>query len=151
MKGGTRVPGSMALEMFVLLSVISLIGIVAIPSYNSYRTNSSANCVANKFRTYAASFHHYADLHGEWPGEQIPGEIPEGMTGKLPDFQKATVIGGIWDWETSRDSTPAAICLLEPGGTEELILRIDQILDDGDLASGNLVYRGDRLILSLLK
>ncbi len=139
----------MALEAFVLLSVVSLIGVVAIPSYLSYRANSQANCIAQKFRTFASALHHYSDVHGEWPKDQGIGRIPPGLEVELQDFDDTTVIGGHWDWNFLEGAESPTICLVDPDVSDELLRRIDQILDDGNLTSGALVYSGKTLALVL--
>ena len=144
-----KIPGSSVLEVIVLISVISLISVVAIPSYLSYRENKKANCISQKFRTFAAAIHHYSDVHGDWPEDQEMGIIPPGLESELQEFEEPSLIGGHWDWDYAPGSEGPSICLVDPKSEGELILRVDQILDDGNITSGALVYSGKRLVLSL--
>lgn len=80
-----------------------------------------------------------------WPGNSLPGSIPQGMEEQLPRFDQETALGGQWDWEPHTADCEASICLVHTNCSDAVVARIDEILDDGNLQTGDLVLDGDRI------
>lgn len=149
MKNQDSCPGFLAMEIIALISVISLLAIVSLPSYISHQRNTDAACVANCFRTYATAFRNYSLEKHKWPENTIPGTIPSGMEFQLPQFDEESAVGGNWDWQYSANSDKAAICLVNLSTNEAMITRIDEIIDDGNPYTGDLVMEEDRVTFHL--
>ncbi len=142
-------PGFSLMEIVVILSVVSLFMIVTIPSYIIHQRNCRASAVANCFRTYATAFRNYSIEEQAWPQNTQPGKIPAGMEQQLPLFDQESVLGGKWDWEPHTEDCDASICLIHPAPSESVISKIDTILDDGNLNTGDLVLRENRVTFYL--
>lgn len=137
------------MEIVALLSVLSLLTIVAVPSYISHQNNCRAAAVANCFRTYATAFRNYSMEEQSWPKDVQPGMIPPGMELQLPLFDEESALGGKWDWQPHTDDCEASICLMHAEPSESIASRVDEILDDGNLHTGNLVLEEDSIVLYL--
>jgi type IV pilus assembly protein PilA len=124
----------------VVVVIIGLLASVAVPGYLKIRTNSQASVIANSFRVYVHAFEVHAIEFGFWPPDTQPGKIPPGMEGQLPKFDQPSVVGGQWDWEFSASGVNAGISLRDTNAADHLLTRIDTLLDDGDLTTGNLRY-----------
>ncbi|HKJ91358.1 MAG TPA: hypothetical protein VJ960_09525, partial [Oceanipulchritudo sp.] len=72
------------------------------------------------------------------------GIIPAGMEGELPKFTEATAVGGNYDWEYQVMSVTAGISIVGSNLDTRLAEKIDEILDDGDLSSGQFISNGAR-------
>jgi len=149
MTGWEKRQGFSILEVTALTSVISLLLLVAVPSYMTYRTHNQASCVARMFRTYAAAFNHYAEENGNWPSTFSLGHIPKGMGSLLPHFFEESDIGGHWEWEYNATVHRGRISLVKCEDKVEVLERIDHILDDGNLKTGSMVYADNRISLIL--
>jgi type IV pilus assembly protein PilA len=125
-------------EIMVVVVIIGLLASVAVPSYLKIRTNSQASVIANSFRVYVHAFEVHAIEYGFWPPDTQPSEIPAGMEGQLPKFEESSVVGGQWDWENGASGVTAGVSLRDSNASEQLLTRIDHLLDDGDLSTGNL-------------
>lgn len=141
-------------ELMIAVLIISLLFLMAVPTYQRIQRKARATTVANDFRVFGAAFQAYAHERGSWPLEAAVGVVPTGFTSQ--DLQTGvwatkTPMGGKFDWENNQ---------VHPGGTSpggkwraalaitgtadaplvidaDLMKEIDRALDDGDLTTGN--------------
>jgi type II secretory pathway pseudopilin PulG len=144
-----RGSGFSLIEIVALISVLSLLITVTVPTYITHQRNCRAATMAKSFRTYATAFRNYSMEEQSWPLNAHPGMIPPGMEEKLPRFDEESVLGGKWDWEPHTSDCNASISLMHPKDSESVISRIDEILDDGNVHTGDLVLEGDRITFYL--
>ena len=149
MKGKRQETGFSIVEIMIISSIIVLLLMIVLPAQVNARNRHDASGLATSLRTYAIAFQEYADLNGFFPGEAAQGQIPEGMEGKIPLFESPSVLGGTWDWDFEPASGRAEIHLLHPADRYAVLEKLDKMVDDGNLASGCLVYDGMRLTLFL--
>ncbi|MGC9450723.1 MAG: type II secretion system protein [Oceanipulchritudo sp.] len=149
MRGLERKHGYTLVEILIVVSTLGLLSVVAIPSYISSRASILANEVADNYRTYAMAFKSYAAEHGSWPAKAGIGVPPPGMEGRLPRFDSESPIGGTWDWECGQPDLKAGISLVNCKPNPAVLKRIDRMLDDGNLATGQIYVRDNRLTLVL--
>lgn len=57
--------------------------------------------------------------------------------------------GGFWDWDKDQLSLTAAVSLVPAHDNIELFIKIDRMLDDGNLATGNFIKLPNRYIYIL--
>jgi hypothetical protein len=136
-------------ELIIVGSIFGLLAMVAAPRYLANRASEEANELADQFRLYAAAFRNHLAASGEWPPDSIPGTVPAGMEGKLPKFGERIHSGGYWDWDPGKGEEAPKIKLVGCKSGHRVIEMTDQILDDGDLATGRLVWEEHRLALLL--
>lgn len=128
--------GFTLVETMITVTIIGLLTSVSVPAVMSAKDKALAASLANNFRTYAAAFEIYAIENGSWPEDGYPGTIPAGMEGDLPKFSETTYQDGKWDWEHNAVGVTAGVSLRLSQINEDVLARIDEILDDGDLTAG---------------
>jgi prepilin-type N-terminal cleavage/methylation domain-containing protein len=134
--------GFTLVEIMVGITIIGLLTSMAMPSIQKARQQSLASALAGSFRTYIQAFEIEAMEYG-WPPDTTPGIIPIGMEQCLPGFDEPSPGGGIWDWEFQAVGVTAGVTLRETNADSATLERIDAILDDGNLLTGNFVENGN--------
>jgi type II secretory pathway pseudopilin PulG len=136
------------MQTLMSMTVISVTVAVAVPKVKQSEVQSRATIIVADLRTFASAFEGYAQEHGSWPAESSPGVLPEEMAQRIPPTAWARIapMGGRYNWENDQlhngTRIRAAICIT---GTEdaplpisqETLLEIDRLMDDGDLSTGS--------------
>jgi type II secretory pathway pseudopilin PulG len=147
-------------ELMVVVTIISMIMLAAVPTYNQIQRKARASTVVNDFKVFAAAFQAYAHETGSWPVESSVGVVPAGINSTTINTQawtRVTPMGGQFDWDFNQvhpgGTSPggrwrAAIAINSSATTnvildEELLRLIDQSLDDGELTTGSFRLGGD--------
>lgn len=163
-----RIPRSTAgvglVELMVVVTIISMIITMAIPSYQRVQRKARAGALVNDFRVFAAVFQSYAHENGVWPDEAPAGAIPNGVTSdelNSDAWTKPTsAIGGHFDWENNQLHNGvryrAAIAITDTADAQllidlELFTEIDQALDDGNLTTGSFILGDNSCPLYILE
>lgn len=131
-----KLSGFTLVEIMVTVSIIGLLTSLSVPAVMSAKDKALAASLANNFRTYAAAFEIYCLENGTWPEDGSPGTIPAGMEDRLTKFSEPTHQGGLWDWEYKAVGVTAGVSLRQGTFDQQVLARIDEILDDGDLTQG---------------
>ena len=157
--GRQRLPRSVAgvislVELMTVILIISILFVMAVPTYQQIQRKARATAIANDFRVFGAVFQGYAHERGTWPAEFAAGVIPTGITAQeIPAdvWTRPTPIGGKFDWDfnqshpggTSPGGKWRAALTINATGDSPLLIDadlyelIDEALDDGDLTTGN--------------
>jgi prepilin-type N-terminal cleavage/methylation domain-containing protein len=124
-------------EIMIAVVIIGLLAAMAVAAFVRIRERSLSTRMANDFRQYAAAFEHYALESGSWPAATtIPGEIPLNMGPYLPaTYSQPSAMGGGYTWS----GTSGRLRLINTQATDAVMVRVDLILDDGDLSSGDFM------------
>ena len=119
----------------VVVVLIDVLAALAIAAFKRVQERSLASRMANDFRQYAAAFQQYAFDNGAWPAATTTtGTLPTGMANYLPStYSQSPPLGGGYTWSGST----ARIRLLNSQATDVVMQRVDTILDDGNLSSGD--------------
>jgi type II secretory pathway pseudopilin PulG len=135
-------------EIMVVIVIIGLLAALAMPGYRMLTLRAKATAFQNDIRAITGVFQSYNLERGRWPAEVSEGVVPPEVANGLPaGFSRPTVIGGLYDWDQNVApngfNTRAAISIVSTGATAmtndlELLERIDLVLDDGNLATGNV-------------
>lgn len=147
-------------ELMVVVTIISMIMLAAVPTYNRIQRKARASTVVNDFRVFAAVFQAKAHETGSWPAEAAVGVLPTGITSNDINTQawgRTTPMGGQFDWDFNQvhpggtspggrwraalgiNSSATSIVILDV----ELLKEIDRTLDDGELTTGSFRLGGD--------
>ncbi len=130
--------GFSLIELVIVVVIIAVIAAIAAPRVNEASRNASAAAMAAHIRRLADAFQSYHAEHGDWPPDRTRGELPPEMAGRLrpSDFGR-TPAGGTYDWHNwTGGLQPVGGCIMgiADGITDwDLLMRVDAILDDGNL------------------
>lgn len=155
-------------ELMVVVTIISMIMLAVVPTYNRIQRKARASVIVNDFRVFAAIFQAHAHETGSWPPEAAVGVVPAGMANdelKAADWSKITPIGGQFDWDFNQvhpgGTSPGGrwtACIVinnAPGSPvildQDLLEEIDSALDDGNLSTGSFRLGGDGTPLYILE
>jgi prepilin-type N-terminal cleavage/methylation domain-containing protein len=125
------------LELMVVVVVIGLLAALAIAAFTRLKERSLASRMANDFRQYAAAFQRYALENGGWPAATTTaGAIPTNMGPYLPaSFAQGSALGGGYTW--SGPSARLRLINVSNVTCDPIVLRVDALLDDGNLSTGD--------------
>ena len=142
------------IELMVAMTIMSLLFLLAVPTYQKLQRKAKVAALANDFRVFAAAFQAHAHDSGVWPAEIGPGEVPIGMTPeelKYDSWRRTTPMGGQFDWEHDQvhpgatrpdQKVTAAITISSTDDAPltmdaDLFVAVDQTIDDGNPNEGN--------------
>jgi len=142
-----RSAGFTLLEIMIVVAIIGLLAAMAIQTFRQLRETSRRNATINDLRIFAGAFEQYVTEFGVWPVDRGPGEFPEEMDGMISRraWTRRAPIGGHYDWDRAVGGVTAAIRVADTGGmfaTLESLQTLDERLDDGNLATGNVRLSG---------
>jgi type II secretory pathway pseudopilin PulG len=141
-----RVGGFMLVEIMIVVSIISLLTVIAVPSFQRARQRAQNAKLINGFRVAADAFQMYATEHNAYPADVNRGTVPAGMAlyfGPTFDFTKPTPVGGNWDWDYQQFGFTAGVSVIGSGLGDARMTEIDATFDDGDLNTGGLQKTAD--------
>jgi type II secretory pathway pseudopilin PulG len=140
--------GFSIIQVMMSMAIGSIVIAASIPKVKKAEASSRATVVASDLRTFVTAFETYAQEKGGWPAEVAAGEMPSEMADRLrtTGWQKVTPMGGQYNWESNQmhggvrykaalSISETAIAPLEVN--EDVLLEIDRLIDDGNLATGN--------------
>lgn len=128
----------------VVAVIIGLLASIAIPAFTASRNSSMASTAAGDIKNFADEFSLYNLREGVWPEDGYPSTIPSGME-QLANglWTSRTAIGGQWDWDFNAHGFTAGVSIVGHTVTDETVLMIDRLIDDGNLSTGSLIRMGD--------
>jgi prepilin-type N-terminal cleavage/methylation domain-containing protein len=141
--------GVSLVELMVVVTIISMLMALAVPSYQRVQKRARAGALVNDFRVFSTVYLAYAHENGVWPPETAAGVLPAGITSqdmKTSVWTSPTPIGGHFDWEYNQIHQGvqyrAAIAITDTADAPlivdlELYQMMDEALDDGNLSTGS--------------
>jgi type IV pilus assembly protein PilA len=124
----------------IVVAIIGLVAMMALPSLSRARERAACARVANDFKTFSSAFVLYAVENGHYPAdshETLPKD--SGMETYLDadKWYEETALGGHFNWEGPDGYPYAGISLYDDEFPERVMRMLDDLMDDGNLASGN--------------
>ena len=130
--------------------IVGILAVMAYPAFLKVKTHSLASRIANDFRSFSGLFEVYALDNGNYPADASPGAIPPGMEEyiKTSDWTSPSAIGGNYDWifNGSTGTPVAAVAISGYTTNDDPVLKLDEIMDDGNLGSGIIQKTGNAII-----
>ena len=134
-----RLEGFTLVEIMIVVSIISLLSVIAVPSFQRARQKAQNAKLINGLRVAGDAFQMYATEHGSYPADVNRATVPAGMDlyfGSHFDFTKPTPVGGNWDWDYKQFGFTAGVSIIGSGVGDSRMKEIDSTFDDGDLNTG---------------
>jgi len=146
----SRQGGCSLIGLSLALAAVSIGAAVTVPWMQQRHFRERATATQADLASFAAAFRAQANAHGEWPaGDGAAGTVPAGMSDALDSkhWQARTPLGGRYAWDTNspqRGRRYRAAIVIVPDGDDRAttdarpLRELDRLIDDGNLASGNL-------------
>lgn len=133
-------------EIMIVVVIIGLLAAMGIPALQKARSNAFASRIANNFRVFSGAFETHALENGTWAPDGIGNELPATVQPYLEgtSWYDPPIPGGWYDWEYDRAGIKAAISLAYEKDFPEVFVRVDSLLDDGNIVTGNFVKMNRR-------
>ena len=135
--------GFTLVEIMIVVGLIGLLASIALPAFSQSRKSAIANRVAEDLRVFTDAFEIYIAENGSYPADMGPGSLPSVMNDYLHKavFEGQTPAGGFYDWDQGQFGTTAGVSVYSPTVELEILQKVDDILDDGDLSAGRFRSR----------
>jgi prepilin-type N-terminal cleavage/methylation domain-containing protein len=138
-----RQGGFTLIELLVVVAVIGILASIAVAAYTEQLDKARIAAVANDLRTFETGFLSYQTDTGIFPADSHldpPYHLPPGssMENYLPAqrWAQTSPLGGNYNWE-GPDSYPyAGISLFNATAAASVFAKLDEKIDDGNLAQG---------------
>jgi prepilin-type N-terminal cleavage/methylation domain-containing protein len=148
MQRRVRNRGFTVTEIMVVTTLVSLLAMMSTAAVQRLGKHAESAAYWNDARVFAEAFGRYAQERGSYPEDQtVTGEVPAGMSDYLrtTNWLRITPLGGRYEWD-NKDATNslgvvfnAAIKVTGCSWTITNLLRLDQLYDDGNLTTGNII------------
>ena len=140
--------GFTLIETLLVIFIVVALVLVIYPNYLQKREMAAASQLADSMRKYAAVLSQLSREQINWTDKETMEAMPDMIKEVLPEFNKQSVIGGRWEWSANWEMQQMEIKLVDYKSGIQLINRVDQLLDDGDLSTG--VVKGDQNQLAMM-
>jgi type II secretory pathway pseudopilin PulG len=138
----------------VVITIISLLAALGMPTLKSVRRRSVATVLANDLRTFAAALDAHVHETGAWPTEVDAGVMPLEAASRINSgsWLRPTALGGQFNWDNNQVHAGtrfrAAIAITSTSVSAvvpdlDLLESVDRIIDDGNLSTGNFRLGAD--------
>lgn len=134
--------GFTLVEILIVVVILGILSALVLPSFSRASDDSNRTVFATDLRQYVEA----AQLYYNFEGRPLPDLSTGQMGGNWAEYVDAdkwtapTSIGGSWDAELASFGVAAAIGVHFNGAgstrDDEYMIRIDQMIDNGDLESG---------------
>jgi len=123
----------------IVVVIIGLLAAMGIPAFKRVQQKSRASAFVNDLKKIEDAANMYAQEHGSFPPDVDGGIKPPEFVPYLTklDFTR-TPLGGAWDWDNhaghyriTGDGVLSADCQI-----------VDQLIDDGNPATGHVRFDG---------
>jgi len=129
-----------------------LLAAIAIPAFRRIRMKAQATTVANNLRQFSHAIQTYALEFGKYPSNANTGVVPTEMVGRLSSTAWTSTIpgGSRYDFDQNVGGIHAAVSIIGASNSDPLMLQVDRIFDDGNIATGEFRWVSDRYMYILM-
>jgi prepilin-type N-terminal cleavage/methylation domain-containing protein len=143
--------GFTLIEILVVVIILGILAAVIIPRFAGASEEARVNTFVKNLKTYGMQLELYHDRFGDWPPDRGPGEFPDELSQQLRSepWTSPSPIGGVWDWDYDVFDVTAGLSIYQPAEDDQTMLRIDKMIDDGDLITGKFRRRDSGFLFVL--
>jgi len=129
------------IEILVVVMILGLLAAMVIPQFIDVTGDAQRTAFINSGRIFMAAAKRYELDYGAYP-DAAPGQLPDGFGYYIQSnkWEGSTPIGGVWDSSVNAGGVTAALGVFfpasDPDNDPANMQKIDEIYDDGDLATG---------------
>ncbi|MEO0510788.1 MAG: type II secretion system protein [Verrucomicrobiota bacterium] len=121
-------------ELLVVVTTIGILALLGMPGIRIARERTQATTTANDLRVYTEALEFYATVTGKYPDEMTYTSMPEDVNIFLPNVWK----NGAYSWFYVNSNYYTYVYIFNLNFTAEQAVRLDSILDDGNIATGDI-------------
>ncbi len=135
----------------IVVVIVGTLASIAIPTFEKAKRSGYVSRIMNDYRVFRTAFETHAMETGSWAPDGDTNNLPATVRPYLENsaWFEPTPLGGYWDWELDRLGYRASIGLAYSSDMPEVMEKVDERLDDGDLSTGRFVKAGGRYLLVL--
>lgn len=143
MQSSNKKHGFTLVEIMIVVAIVGILVALGIPYSLGACTRSRAACIAHEYKNNAKAFTLCYLQNATYPADEQPGIAPNDIIPflKKSPWDKETIIGGNWDWDYNQFGVKAAVSIDHPKWDENLMKKVDDLLDDGNLLTGDFRSR----------
>lgn len=130
-------------ELIAVIVVLSILAAVAMPRYFDYSQRARVSRMAEQFKVLARAVQQYQIDNGEPVRDVSWGLMFPGLERYLQSTGSVTSpYGGTWYSHNLTSQPGVAMVLVNSTATTTETQTVDAIVDDGDIANGNMRHSG---------
>jgi prepilin-type N-terminal cleavage/methylation domain-containing protein len=135
--------GFTLVEIMIVVAIIGLLAALSVPAMLKAGTKTRAHRFALEIKSAGDAFVQFAIENGDYPADKTPAQMPDGMAAYLNGFPwtEKTLIGGQWDWDLGQFGIRAGVSVHQPDWNDDYMTKIDVVIDDGNLSTGQFRKR----------
>jgi len=139
------------IELLVVIIVVGILAAMVVPKFATAQQDTSLAATAEDLKVIEAALQMYVAKNGTYPRDvnrtKYPPELKPYFKNGNP-FEKLVPLGGKYDYEGPPNWNPVQISMRTESGTvghtEAEAQRLDDYMDDGNLATGLIRRQGGR-------
>jgi prepilin-type N-terminal cleavage/methylation domain-containing protein len=136
--------GFSLIELMVVITVIGILALLAVPGVMVAAQRAEATATASDIRTFLHAIEFYTSSEGAYPAIMDSWRMPDSIKDYLPH----TWTDGTYKWFYVNNNGFIYIYFFNLNFTPEQMLRIDSIIDDGNIGTGRTIiaFKGTGLV-----
>lgn len=136
--------GFSIIELMVVVTTIGILALLGIPGIRVAADRTEATATANDIRVFTEAVEFYSASEGDYPASMSYNRMPDAIAIYLPPLWK----NGSYSWFYVNDRNFTYVYVYNLNFTPEQAVRLDSIIDDGNIATGEvrMAYNGSGLV-----
>lgn len=120
------------IELMVVVTTIGLLALIGTPSAKQAANQAKATALANDLRLFVHAIELYTTATGNYPSAMTTAQIPEAVSDYLPSAWRSDA----YQWHYQNNENLIFLAINDLHFTPEQVMRLDRIIDDGNIATG---------------